>query len=121
MASLEKTQVKSENLGERLCFFSSNGKLSGSGDLGNLVFEGGFSVEKARAAVDNLVENLVIIDMQEKLEFFFPTVILKELRISDSIDINMLGRSGGSSLVERVMARDVSSVEKIEIFGLGIY
>ena len=50
------------------------------------------------------------------MEFFFPPVILKELRVSNGVDTDVSRGSMGGSLVEGVMTGGISSVGEIEIF-----
>ena len=48
--------------------------------------------------------------------FLFPPVILKEPRVSDGIDIDMLRGSIGGLLIERVVMGGVGGMGEIEIF-----
>ena len=49
---------------------------------------------------------------------FFPSVVFKELRVSDGIDIDMPRELVVGFLEVRVVTGDVSGVEEIEVVGL---
>ena len=101
----------------RFCLFSSGGKFSGSGDFGDLFFQGGTPVKETGPS-DNPVEGSVCVGMGQELGFFFPPIILKESGISDCIDVGVSrGSIGGFSEVG-VVAGGVGGVGKVELFGL---
>ena len=68
------------------------------------------------STLDDSVEGSVSIGAGEELGFFFPSVVLKESRVSDGVDIDVLSGLMGGLLVERVMMGDVGSMGEIKIF-----
>ena len=59
------------------------------------------------------MEDSVGVGAVQELGFLFPSIVLKESRISDGVDIDML--RGGSS-IERVVTGGISSMGEIEVF-----
>ena len=64
------------------------------------------------------MEGLIGVGTIEELGLFFPSVVLKELGVRDSIDIDVLGQLGGGFSIERVMVRDIGGVGEVKVFGL---
>ena len=75
-------------------FFSSSSKLGGSGDLGDLLFQGGSSVEKVGSASNDSMEGSVDAGTIEELTLFLPSVLLEELEVGDGVDVDVSGVGG---------------------------
>ena len=102
----------------RFCLLSSSGEFCGGGDSRYLFFQGEAPVEEVGSTLDNSMKGSVCVCMCEELGFFFPSVVLKELGVSDGVDMGVLRGSVGGFLEVRVVAGDVGSVGEVEIFGL---
>ena len=102
----------------RFCLFSGSGKFGGSGDFGDLFFQGGTPVKETGPTSDNLVEGSVCVGTGQELGFFFPPIILKESGISDCVDVGMPRGSIGGFLEVGVVAGGVGGVGEVEVFRL---
>ena len=101
-----------------LSLFSGGSKFGGSGDFGDLFFQGETSVKETGPTSDNPVEGLVCVGMGQELGFFFPSVILEESGISDRVDVDMPRGSIGGFLEVGVVSGGVGGVGKVEVFRL---
>ena len=61
------------------------------------------------------MESSVGVGAVQELGFFLPPVVFKELRIGDGIDVDMLWRLKGGSLIERIVTGGVGGMGEIEI------
>ena len=59
------------------------------------------------------MEGSVGVGTVQEFGFLFPSIVLKESRISDGVDIDM---SRGGSSIERVVTGGISSMGEIEVF-----
>ena len=97
------------------CLFGGCSKFSGSGDFGDFLFQRGSSVKETGSILNDLMEDLVGVSAVKELGFFLPSVVLKELRVGDGIDIDVLGGLGGGLIKGIVMGR-VGSVGEVKVF-----
>ena len=100
------------------CFFSGGSEFSGGGDLGYLFFQGGIFVEEAGSTSDDSVKGSIRVCAGQELELFLPSIVLEELRVGDCVDIGVPRGSIGRFSEMGVVSGGVSSVGKVEVFGL---
>ena len=99
------------------CLFGGCSKFSGGGDFGDFLFQRGSSVKETGFTLNDLMEGSVGVSTVKELGFFLPSVVLKESRVGDGIDIDVLGGLGGGSIKGILMGR-VSSVGEVKVFQL---